>query len=71
MTISNNLIHNGHNTHNHDQLITPVNFNVINTIVKILHIPNKLLFFEFIFSPPFSIWNLRFVTRLSTYLHKL
>lgn len=29
-----NSIHNGDNTHNHDQLMTLVNFNTMNTIVN-------------------------------------
>jgi hypothetical protein len=29
-----NEIHNGDNTHNHDQLMTLVNFNTMNTIVN-------------------------------------
>lgn len=42
---SNNLIHNGHNTSNKDQLITPTSFNTISTMARTLHIPKPLLFF--------------------------
>ena len=64
ITVSKISIHNGHNTHNQDQLITPTNLSTTNTIVNTpqIPIPELLLFlFELIFASLIFTRNCRFI----------